>query len=408
MTCKSALRFAASAIPTIFAATLLGLAPTAHAQQVTNGKKPDLPAPFASKSANNGAEETKPPKGFLPQVPSGFKINIFAEDFKQPRWMSIAPNGDIFLSDSGAGKVVILRDPQHTGSAQQNEAFVSGLNQPYGIVFHDNYVYVADTDALLRFKYDPQTSKRLGEAEHLMDLPTGGHWTRSLVLAPDKNHLYIGIGSDGNIEIQSDARRAAITICDLDGKNARLFATGIRNPSGVGVEPSSKTLWTSVNERDGLGNDLPPDYFTSVKDGGFYGWPYSYIGDNIDPRIKPQRPELTSKAIVPDVLLGAHRAPLQFAFYTGSQFPETYRGGAFLAEHGSWNRSPRAGYQVVFIPFKDGKPSGNPTPFLTGLVPDENKPEVYGRPVGIAVTSDGSLLVSDDVAGTVYRISVAK
>ena len=271
MTCKSALRFAASSIPTIFAVHFLGLAPTAHAQQVTNGKKPDLPAPFASKSANNGAEETKPPKGFLPQVPSGFKINIFAEDFKQPRWMSIAPNGDIFLSDSGAGKVVILRDPQHTGSAQQNEAFVSGLNQPYGIVFHDNYVYVADTDALLRFKYDPQTSKRLGEAEHLMDLPTGGHWTRSLVLAPDKNHLYIGIGSDGNIEIQSDARRAAITICDLDGKNARLFATGIRNPSGVGVEPSSKTLWTSVNERDGLGNDLPPDYFTSVKDGGFYG-----------------------------------------------------------------------------------------------------------------------------------------
>lgn len=376
--------------------------------QVTNGAKPDLPAPFASKSANNGAEETKPPKGFLPQVPQGFKINIFAEDFKQPRWLATAPNGDIFLADSAAGKVVILRDPQHTGSAQQNEVFVSGLNQPYGIVFHDNYVYIGDTDALLRFQYDAQTSKRQGEAEKLMDLPTGGHWTRSLVLAPDGNHLFVGIGSHSNIDIEDDVRRAAITICDLDGKNARLYATGTRNPTGIGLEPSTKTLWTSVNERDGLGNDLPPDYFTSVKDGGFYGWPYSYIGNNVDPRVKPQKPDLTAKAIVPDVLLGAHRAPLEFAFYTGKQFPESYRGGAFLAEHGSWNRTPRAGYQVVFVPFKDGKPSGDPTPFLTGLVPDPNKAQVYGRPVGVAVMTDGSLLVSDDVAGTVYRISVAR
>jgi glucose/arabinose dehydrogenase len=393
---------------TATAAMIFLIAPGATRAQVTNGSKPQLPAPFASKSANNGAEETKPPKGFLPQVPAGFKINVFAEDFKEPRWMSIAPNGDVFLSDSAAGKVVILRDPQHTGSAQQNEVFVSGLKQPYGIVFHDDYVYVADTNALLRFKYDAKTSKRQGEAEQLMEFPTGGHWTRSLVLAPDGNHLYIGVGSDGNIEGDNPPIRAAITVCDLDGKNARLYATGIRNPSGVGVEPSTKTLWTSVNERDGLGNDLPPDYFTSVKDGGFYGWPYSYIGDNIDPRVKPQKPDLTSKAIVPDVLLGAHRAPLQFAFYTGSQFPDSYRGGAFLAEHGSWNRTPRAGYQVVFIPFKDGKPAGEAKPFLTGLVPDAQKAQVYGRPVGVAVTADGSLLVSDDVAGTVYRISVAK
>jgi glucose/arabinose dehydrogenase len=408
MTRKPAFRLTLSPITAALALTFLASASLTRAQEVTNGKKPDLPAPFASKSANNGAEEKKPPKGFLPRVPQGFKINIFAEDFKEPRWMSVAPNGDIFLSDSAAGKVVVLRDPQHTGSAQQNEAFVSGLHQPYGIVFHENYVYIADTDGLLRFKYDPQTSKRQSEAEHLMDFPTGGHWTRSLVLAPDGNHLYIGVGSDGNIEGNNPPIRAAITVCDLNGKDSRLFATGIRNPTGVGIEPSSGTLWTSVNERDGLGNDLPPDYFTSVKDGGFYGWPYSYIGSNIDPRVKPQKPDLTSKAIVPDVLLGAHRAPLQFAFYTGDQFPASYHGGAFLAEHGSWNRSPRAGYQVVFIPFKDGKPSGTPTTFLTGLVPDENKPEVYGRPVGIAVAPDGSLLVSDDVAGTIYRISVAK
>lgn len=375
--------------------------------QVTGGKEPQLPAPFASKSANNGAEEAKPPQGFLPTVPQGFKISIFAGDFKGPRWLAVAPNGDVFLAESGAGKVDVLRDPQHTGSAQQNEVFVKGLNQPYGIVFHDDYVYVADTDAVLRFKYDAKTSKRLGEAEHLMDLPRGGHWTRSLAVASDGKHLLVGIGSSSNVDIESDSRRAAITICDLDGKNARLYATGLRNPSGVGIDPANGTVWTSVNERDGLGNDLPPDYFTSVKDGGFYGWPFSYIGNNVDPRVKPQKPDLVAKAIVPDVLLGAHRAPLQFAFYTGTQFPENYRGGAFVAEHGSWNRSPRAGYQVVFVPFKDGKPSGDPTPFLTGLVPDANKSEVYGRPVGVTVTSDGSLLVSDDMAGSVYRISAA-
>jgi glucose/arabinose dehydrogenase len=391
------------------AGLLLGLivAPALQAQ-VTTGKKPELPPPFASKSATNPAQEGKPPQGFLPTVPDGFKINVFAADFKGPRWMVIAPNGDIFLADTGAGKVVVLRDPQHTGSAQQNEVFVSGLREPYGIVFHDDYVYVGDTDALLRFKYDPKTSKRLGEAEHLMDLPTGGHSTRSLSLSPDGKHLLVGIGSASNIGIESDSRRAAITICDFDGKNARLYATGIRNPTGIGLEPTTKVLWTSVNERDGMGNDLPPDYFTSVKDGAFFGWPYSYIGDNVDPRVKPQKPELVAKATVPDVLLGAHRAPLQFAFYIGNQFPASYRGGAFVAEHGSWNRSPRAGYQVVFVPFKDGKPSGDPTPFLTGLVPDPDKSEVYGRPVGVAVTTDGSLLVSDDMAGTVYRISVAK
>jgi len=394
---------------TLAAGLLLGLIMTQGLRaQVTNGKKPDLPPPFASKSATNPAEEGKPPKGFLPTVPEGFKINIFAADFKGPRWMVLAPNGDVFLADTAAGKVIVLRDPQQTGSAQQNEVFVSGLREPYGIVFHDDYVYVGDTDALLRFKYDAKTSKRQGEAEHLMDLPTGGHSTRSLSMAPDGKHLLVGIGSSSNISIESDTRRAAITICDLDGKNARLYATGIRNPTGIGLEPTTGDLWTSVNERDGMGNDLPPDYFTSVKDGAFLGWPYSYIGNNVDPRVKPQKPELVAKAIVPDVLLGAHRAPLQFAFYTGNQFPASYHGGAFVAEHGSWNRSPRAGYQVVFVPFKNGKPSGDPTPFLTGLVPDPEKSEVYGRPVGVAVTTDGSLLVSDDMACTVYRISSAK
>jgi glucose/arabinose dehydrogenase len=379
--------------------------PSMLTAQVTNGKKPQLPAPFATKSSGNPPEDTTPPQGFLPTVPQGFHVNIFAGEFKEPRWITVAPNGDIFLADSGAGKIFILRDPQHTGGAQQREVFATGVNRPYGIVFHDDYVYVGATNALLRFHYDPKTSKRLGDAEHLMDLPHGGHWTRGLVFSADGKHLFISIGSDSNINIESDSRRAAITICDPDGKNARLYATGLRNPSAIALEPTTGQLWAVVNERDGLGDDLPPDYFTAVKEGGFYGWPYSYIGDNVDPRVKPQKPELVAQAIIPDVLLGSHRAPLQFAFYAATQFPEMYRGGAFIAEHGSWNRSIRAGYQIAFVPFKDGKPSGDPQPFLTGLVPDAAKSQVYGRPVGVTVAPDGALLVSDDSAGVVYRVT---
>jgi glucose/arabinose dehydrogenase len=381
--------------------------PSMLAAQVTNGKKPQLPAPFATKSSGNPPDETKPPQGFLPTVPQGFRVNVFAAEFKEPRWLAVAPNGDIFLADSGAGKIFILRDPQHSGGAQQREIFATGVNRPYGIVFHGDYVYVGATNALLRFHYDPQTSKRLSDAEKLMDLPHGGHWTRGLVFSADGQHLFISIGSESNINIEGDSRRAAITICDPDGKNARLYAAGLRNPSAIALEPTTGQLWAVVNERDGLGDDLPPDYFTAVKEGGFYGWPYSYIGDNVDPRVNPQKPELVAKAIVPDVLLGSHRAPLQFAFYTGTQFPEMYRGGAFIAEHGSWNRSVRAGYQIAFVPFKDGKPSGDPQPFLTGLVPDPAKSTVYGRPVGVTVAPDGALLVSDDSAGLVYRVTTA-
>jgi glucose/arabinose dehydrogenase len=382
--------------------------PAMLSAQVTHGNKPQLPAPFATKSAGNPPEESMPPKGFLPTVPAGFQINIFASDFKEPRWLTVAPNGDIFLADTHGGAIYILRDPQHTGGARQRESFLSGLDEPFGIVFHDDYIYVGDTDAVLRYKFDPKTSKRLGDAEKLMDLPRGGHSTRALMFSADGKHLFVSVGSKSNVDIESDSRRAAITICDPDGKNARLYATGLRNPVGLALEPTTGQLWTSVNERDGLGDDLPPDYFTSVKDSGFYGWPYSYIGDNVDPRVNPQKPELVAKTIVPDVLLGAHRAPLQFAFYTGKQFPASYQGGVFLAEHGSWNRSMRAGYQVVFIPFKNGQPSGDPQPFLTGLIPDPAKGNVNGRPVGVTVAPDGSLLVSDDGAQVVYRVSVAK
>jgi glucose/arabinose dehydrogenase len=376
--------------------------------QVTHGMKPVLPAPHETKSAGNGPRRESPPEGFLPTVPAGFRINIFASNFKTPRLMTIAPSGDIFLAETGANQVVILRDPGFTGMAQSREVFAAGLKRPFGIAFYDNYVYIGNSDSIVRFHYDPKTSKRTGEMEKLMDVPDGGHITRNLAITPDGKHLLIAVGSAGNVETDDPSIRAAITIADLDGKNARLFGTGLRNPVGLAIEPKTGAVWTSVNERDELGDDLPADYFTSVKDGGFYGWPYSYLGSNVDVRATPPRPDLVAKATIPDVLLGCHVAPLQFAFYTGKQFPEKYWGGAFLAEHGSWNRAVRNGYQVVFIGFKNGKAEEAPVPFMTGLVPDPKGPDVVGRPVGVTVTPDGSLLVADDGANVIYRISVAK
>jgi glucose/arabinose dehydrogenase len=382
--------------------------PAVLCSQITHGQKPQLPAPYFTKSADNGPRNEAPPPGFLPTVPQGFRINVFAADFKRPRWLTVAPNGDIFLAETGANQIVVLRDPQNTGGAQQREVFATGATRVFGIAFKDDYVYVGNMNALVRFRYDPKTSKRLGEAEHLLKLPGGGHDTRSVAFSADGKHLFVGVGSASNINTGEEPIRAAVTICDLDGKNARQFASGLRNPVGLAIEPLTGEVWVTVNERDELGDNLPPDYFTSVKDGGFYGWPYSYIGSNVDDRVKPRKPELVAKAIIPDVLLGAHVAPLQFAFYTGKQFPENYWGGAFIAEHGSWNRATRAGYQIAFVAFKDGQPSADPVPFMTGLVPDPKGRDVSGRPVGVAVAPDGALLIADDGAGKIYRISVAK
>jgi glucose/arabinose dehydrogenase len=378
---------------------------TSASAQVTHGKKPDLPAPSTKDSVGNGPDSATPPSGFLPTVPAGFKVNVFAKDLKHPRFMAVAPNGDIFVTETGASQVTILRDPQRTGNSQQNETFVAGLNRPFGIAFHDDYVYIGNTNEIVRYKYDKHTSKRTGEAEHILDVPGGGgHFTRTVAFSQDGKKLFVSIGSSSNIDIEKDNRRAAVLVADPDGKNSRLYATGLRNAAGLAIEPKTGEVWVAVNERDELGNNLPPDYLTSIKEGAFYGWPYSYIGSNVDVRVKPQNPDMVAKAIIPDVLLCCHVAPLQFAFYTGSQFPEDYRGGAFIAEHGSWNRKPRAGYQVAFVGFKDGKAAVDPVPFMTGLVPDPTGKNVYGRPVGVAVTEDGSLLVSDDGAGTIYRI----
>ena len=348
-----------------------------------------------------------PPANFRPQVPPGFKVSVFAKGFTQPRWLAVAPNGDVFVADSAIGEVVVLHDPQSRGSVQSREIFADRLNLPFGIAFHDGHVYVANTNEVVRFRYDPKTSQRLGDAEHVLDLPGMGynqHWTRSLAFSPDGEKLFISVGSKDNISIESDPRRAAILIADPDGKNMRVFASGLRNAVGIGFNPESGDLWAAVNERDDLGDDLPSDFFTHVVDGGFYGFPYSYIGNHVDDRVA-SRPDLVAKAIIPDVLLGAHVAPLQFVFYEGQQFPSFYRHGAFIAEHGSWNRRIRSGYQVVFIPFRNGLPAGDPTPFFSGFVPDPAGRNVYGRLVGVAVAADGSVLISDDGGKLIWRVS---
>lgn len=341
------------------------------------------------------------PPNFQPRVPPGFMVSVFARGFEEPRWLAVAPNGDVFVADSGAGQVIVL------GKAESRAVFAEHLNLPFGIAFHENSVYVANTNEVVRFRYDPATSKRLGDAEHIVDLPGMGynqHWTRSLAFSADGTKLYISVGSQTNVSIESDLRRAAILTADPDGKNLRVSASGLRNAVGIAVNPTTGSLWASVNERDDIGDDTPADYFTHVVDGGFYGWPYSYLGSHVDDRVAA-RPDLVAKAIVPDALLGGHVAPLQFAFYEGDQFPETYRHGAFIAEHGSWNRRRRSGYQVVFVPFRDGSPAGVPVPFLSGFVPDPAGKEVYGRPVGVAVAPDGSLLVSDDGGKLIWRVS---
>jgi glucose/arabinose dehydrogenase len=374
--------------------------------QVTHGQKPNLPAPFATRAAGNGPDGTKPPAGFLPKVPAGFQVSVYAKDFRVPRFLAVAPNGDIFVADTGAGQIVILHDSAHGGGTPQKEIFADQLSRPFGIAFHDDYVYIGDTNEVVRFKFDKQTSKRTGEMEHILPLPSGGgHFTRTVAFSKDGSQLYVSVGSSSNINPEKDSRRAAVLVCDPDGKNSRIYASGLRNAVGLGIEPVTGAVWVSVNERDDLGDDLPPDYFTSVKDGGFYGWPYSYIGGNVDPRVKPQQPDLVAKAIIPDVLLGAHVAPLQFTFYTGKQFPMLYRGGAFIAEHGSWNRATRNGYQVAFVGFRNGVAVEDPVPFLSGFVPDPKGKDVDGRPVGVTVAPDGSLMVSDDGAGVIYRVS---
>jgi glucose/arabinose dehydrogenase len=375
----------------------------------------DLPAPFATKSATNGPNLIDRPANALPIAPPGFKVELFATDLNEPRRLATAPNGDIFLAESHGGDLKVFRGIGADGKPQQTATFVTGLKQPYGIAFYPpgpnpQYIYIGNTNAVVRYAYKNGDLKASGSPEKIADIPAGGgHWTRDLAFSRDGKQLFVGVGSDSNIDDPDthpgEKNRADILVMDPDGKNIRVYASGIRNAGGgLAIDPKTGELWCSVNERDGLGNNLVPDYITHVQDGGFYGWPYFYIGGNPDPRLKGVHPELKSKSIVPDVLIEAHNASLQLAFYDGKQFPAEYQGDIFSSQHGSWNRDPRVGYEVIRVPLhQTGKATGEYEDFLTGFVTP--KGEAWGRPVGVTVASDGSLLVSDDGSDSIWRVS---
>lgn len=375
-----------------------------------------LPAPYATKSVTNRAKVIGWVNGKTPVAPGGFTVSRFADSLESPRWLYVASNGDVFVAQADregkkGNNILLFRDANKDGVPESKTVYISKLNQPFGMLVLGDKFYVANTDALLEFPYDPKATSITAAGKALVSLPTGRHWTRNIISNAAGDKIYIAVGSGSNVAengLDKEVRRAAILEVNKDGSGERIYASGLRNP--VGMAWNNNVLWTAVNERDELGDDLVPDYLTSVKDGGFYGWPYSYFGQHEDPRIKEEdkRPDLVKLSIVPDVALGSHTAALGLIFYTGNSFPSTYHNGAFIGEHGSWNRAKLAGYKVVFVPFANGKPSGEPQDFLTGFIADEEKSEVYGRPVGIAQLADGSLLVTDDGSGVIWRVSHKK
>ena len=371
----------------------------------------DLPQPFATPSATNGPKLVARPESAWPKAPPGFKVNLFASGLTNPRIMRIAPNGDIFLAETSAGDIKVFRGMTAEGKPEQVKVFATGLNTPFGIAFYPlgknpDWVYVANMDSVVRFPYHLGDMTSSGPPQHLLDLPSGGHHrSRDVVFSPDGKKMFVSVGSDQNVDdATTEKNRADILELNPDGSGLRVYASGIRNPVGIAINPSTGELWCSVNERDGLGNNLVPDYITHVQDGGFYGWPWWYMGGNQDPRMAGKHPELKNKVITPDVVLQPHNASLEMTFYDGKQFPSEYAGDIFAAEHGSWNRSPRAGYEVIRVPLhQTGHATGEYEDFLTGFVVDDQS--VWGRPVGVAVAPDGSLLVSDDASGSIWRVS---
>jgi glucose/arabinose dehydrogenase len=378
----------------------------------------DLPKPYATRSVTNRSHVVAQPSGATLHVPAGFSVSAWAEGFATPRFMLEGQRGEVIVADSGASAQVAAVGSRLTGGRDGvvyvmpgghptgRRTLIERLDRPYGLAMWRNYLYVAESQSIKRYPYDPEQLK-VGAAEEVISLAGlgQGHWTRSLLFDRAGRKLYVGIGSASNVDAGEDPRRAAITRYNPDGSGHELFASGTRNPVGLHWYPNSETLWATVQERDGLGDDLPPDYFTHIEHGGFYGWPFAYIGPHADPRLRGQHPELVQKALTPDVLLGAHVAALDFEFYTGTRFPSEYRGGAFIALHGSWNRSTRTGYSVAFVPFAAGHPSGPPREFLTGWMVAPNSPDVWGRPVAVLQLRDGSLLVSDDGGRKIWRVS---
>ena len=375
------------------------------------------------------------PEGVTPIALPGFAVNAFAKGLQHPRWLFVLPNGDVLVAETGApskekvgiseiivnfvkkrvgagekstDKIILLRDLDNDGIAETRSVFLTGLKSPFGMALIDDTLYIANTDSIVKVPYRVGTTKITTTPIKVVDLPAGSinsHWTKSLLASPDSSKLFVGVGSNSNVAergIEVEKNRAAILEIDLITENTRIFASGLRNPVGMDWQPDSGALWVVVNERDGIGMDVPPDYLTSVREGAFYGWPYSYFGAHVDKRVKPQRPDLVAKAVVPDYALGGHVAPLGLAFYKGNLFPKKYHGGAFIGEHGSWNRKPFSGYQVVFVPFVDGKPSGQARTVLRDFLNSDD--EAQGRPAGIAIDQHGAVLVADDVGNTVWRV----
>lgn len=405
------------------------------------GATPQLPAPDKSLIPTVNVAPAKGwPDGGKPVAAEGTQVNAFAKGLDHPRWVYVLPNGDVLVAETnappkpedgkgvkgkimkmmqkkaGAGvpsanRITLLRDTDGDGVAETRSVFIEHLNSPYGMALVGDNLYVADTDAVLRFPYKAGATSIKEPGQKLVDLPAGPlnhHWTKNVIASPDGRKLYVTVGSNSNVGengLDKEAGRAAIWEVDTATGQHRVFASGLRNPSGMAWEPRTGALWTSVNERDELGSDLVPDYITSVKDGGFYGWPFSYYGQHVDTRVKPQQPDMVAKAIVPDYAVGSHTASLGLAGASGNSLPPQFQDGMFVSQHGSWNRKPRSGYKVIFVPFRDGKPSGQPYDVLTGFL---NKGgDAQGRPVGVAVDKRGSLLVADDVGNTIWRVSGA-
>ncbi len=413
---------------------------TATAEQ-SYGATPELPAPQSSLIPTiNVASATSWPDGAKPKVADGMAVNALATGLDHPRTVYVLPNGDVLVAETNAppkpddgkgirgwaqklfqkqagavtpsaNRITLLRDADGDGVAETRSVFISGLNSPFGMVLVGNDFYVADTDAIMKFPYREGDTKITAAGVKLADLPAGTinhHWTKDLTASLDGAKLYATVGSNSNVGengIEAEKDRADVLEVDRESGKWRVFASGLRNPNGPSRQPQSGQLWVTVNERDELGDNLVPDYMTSVKDGAFYGWPYSYYGQHVDTRMQPQNPDLVAKAIAPDYALGAHTASLGLTFNTGNQFPQEMQGGAFIGQHGSWNRKPRAGYKVIFVPFKDGKPAGKPQDILTGFLND--KGEAQGRPVGVRIDKQGALLVADDVGNTVWRVTAA-
>ena len=389
-----------------------------------------LPPPFETPWFRKPTRVVAMPDGHRLTVPAGFAVNLFADKLDFARFMALAPNGDVFLAQPvrNGSTITVLRDDDKDGVAETRHTFATGLNRPFGLAFWRNFLYVGNNDSVVRFRYAPGQTVSQGQPEKILDLPPSdaaldhdtarrlkidisqtrgyNHWTRNVIFNPAGTKMYVTVGSSTNATPEEDVRRAAISEYNPDGSGHRVFASGLRNPVGLAYFPGTNALWTTVNERDHLGDDLVPDFLTSVRDGGFYGWPYSYIGRHIDPTVTPQRPELVAAAQTPDVLLPSHSAALGLVFYTGAQFPRAFANSALVALHGSINRSKLSGFRVVRVPFDGGKPSGPPEDFLSGFVArDDDEKEAWGRPVGLLQLPDGSVLVSDDGDNRVWRVS---